>query len=192
MLNCYIIIAAGSMTSSFGCISEMINSGAFEKYRCSAPVFIRGSGKLYFTKLPHSFLISCQGLKPSIIFLPGYTGTFHDEEGEPVMVEKNPGVGSRWTWVPVPILYYSMCHLKQVTSLLVSAHPSGSCCSYLMYEGFVGASHFPDRKNWRGRCSDTPPQCFTEWWYPLSSFNCLEIQTLCFHLITTLRPKLNF
>lgn len=162
MLNCCIIIAVGSMTSSFGCISEMINSGAFEKYRCSAPVFIRGSGKLYFTNLLHSFLISCQGLKPSIIFLPGYTGIFHDEEGEPVMVEKKPRVGSQWTWVPVPILYSSMCHLKQVTSLLVSAHPSGSCCSYLMYEGFVGASHFPDRKNWRGRCSDTPPQCFTE------------------------------
>lgn len=92
MLNCCIIIEAGSMTSSFGCISEMINSGAFEKYRYSAPVFIRRSGKLYFTKLPHSFLISCQGLKPSIIFLPGYKGTFHDEEGEPVMVTRTPGL----------------------------------------------------------------------------------------------------
>lgn len=107
MLNCCIIIAAGSMTSSFGWISEMINSGAFEKYRCSGPVFIRRSGKLYFIKLPHSFLISCQGLKPSVIFLPGYTGTFHDEEGEPVIVEKNSRVGSQWTWVPVPILHSS-------------------------------------------------------------------------------------
>lgn len=158
MLNCCIIIAAGSMTSSFGCISETINSGAFEKYRCSAPVFIRGSGKL-------SAFIS--DILPRV-------KTFHHLSAR---VYRNLPWWRRWAchgrkepqgWISVdmstgPNTTFFMCHLKQVTSLLVSAHPSGSCCSFLMYEGFVGASHFPDRKNWRGRCSDTPPQCFTEW-----------------------------
>lgn len=163
MLNCCIIIAAGSMTSSFGWISEMINSGAFEKSRCSGPVFIRRSGKLYFIKLPHSFLISCQGLKPSVIFLPGYTGTFHDEEGEPVIVEKNSRVGSQWTWVPVPILHSSCVILSRslhCKSQLIRLCPAAPIWHM---KGLLVVSHFPDQKHLRGRCSDTLPQCFTGW-----------------------------
>lgn len=101
-------------------------------------------------------------------------------------------------WISVdkstgPNTTFSVCHLEQVTSLLVKAHPFGSCCSYLTYEGLVGCLSFPwPDKLEREVLWHSPTMLHRMIDHPLSSFNCLKIQTLRFHLIPTLRPTLNF